>query len=65
MTARQTGKSEILIEFIVQGNVIKVTAIDAASGVEASIVGPANAPREALSQAAVRKLKYVIEKKKG
>ncbi len=63
MTARQTGKSEILIEFIVQGNVIKVTAIDAASGVEASIVGPANAAREALSHAAVKKLKYVMQKK--
>lgn len=59
------SKSEILIEFIVQGNVVKATAIDAASGVEASIVGPANAPREALSQAAVRKLKYVLEKKKS
>ena len=58
------NKSEILIEFIVQGNVVKATAIDAASGVEASIVGPANAPREALSQAAVRKLKYVVEKMK-
>jgi hypothetical protein len=56
-------KSEILIEFIVQGNVVKATAIDAASGIEASIVGPANAAREALSQAAVRKLKYVMEKK--
>lgn len=59
------AKSEILIEFVIQGNFVKVTAIDAASGLEGSIVGPANAPREALSQAAVRKLKYVIEKKKG
>jgi hypothetical protein len=58
------GKSDILIEFVIQGNVVKATAIDAASGVEASIVGPANAPREALSMAAVRKLKYVMEKKK-
>ena len=57
-------KSEILIEFIVQGNVVKVTAIDAASGVEASIVGPANSPREALSQAAIRKLQYVLQKKR-
>jgi hypothetical protein len=58
------SKGEILIEFIVQGNVVKVTAIDSASGVEASIVGPANAPKDALSQAAVRKLKYVMEKQK-
>ena len=56
------AKSEIFVEFVVQGNVVKVTAIDAASGVEASIVGPANAARDALSHAAVRKLKYVMEK---
>ena len=56
-------KGEILFEFIVQGNVVKVTAIDAVTGVEASIVGPANAGREVLSQAAARKLKYVLEKK--
>jgi hypothetical protein len=59
------SKGDILIEFVIQGNFVKVTAIDAATGAEGSIVGPANAPREALSQAAVRKLKYVIEKKKG
>jgi hypothetical protein len=47
-----------------QGNVVKATAIHAASGVEASIVGPANAPRATLTDAAVRKLKYVMEKKK-
>jgi hypothetical protein len=62
--ARSVSKGEILIEFIMQGNVVKVTAIDAASGVEASIVGPANAPKEALSMAAARKLKYVMEKQK-
>ena len=58
------SKGDILIEFVIQGNFVKVTAIDAATGTEGSIIGPANAPREALSQAAVRKLKYVIEKKK-
>ena len=57
------NKGEILLEFVVQGNVVKATAIHAASGVEASIVGPANAGRDVLSQAAVRKLKYVMEKK--
>ena len=56
------GKGEILLEFVVQGNVVKATAIHA-SGAEASIVGPANAGRDVLAQAAVRKLKYVMEKK--
>lgn len=59
------NKPQIIIEFIVQGNVVKATAIDSVTGAEASIVGPANAPRETLSQAAVRKLKYVMEKKKS
>ena len=57
------SKGEILIEYVVQGNVVKVTAIDSATGAEASIVGPANAPRTTLAQAAARKLKYVMEKK--
>ncbi len=46
-----------------QGNVVKATAIDSVSGTEASIVGPANAGRDVLAQAAARKLKYVMEKK--
>jgi hypothetical protein len=47
---------EIFIEFIVQGNAVKATAIDPATGREASIVGPAGAPRAALAEAARRKL---------
>jgi len=58
-----SGKSEILIEFVVQGNVVKATAIDSVTGSEASIVGPANAGRDVLAQAAARKLKYVLAKK--
>lgn len=57
------GKGEILLEFVVQGNPVKATAIHAATGGEAAIVGPANAGRDVLGQAAVRKLKYVMEKK--
>jgi hypothetical protein len=58
-----SGKDEIFLEFVVQGNVVKATAIHAATGIEASIVGPANAGRDVLAQAAARKLKYVMEKK--
>jgi hypothetical protein len=56
------NKQEILIEFVVQGNVVKATAIDPVTGTEASIVGPANAGREALMEAARRKLDYVLKK---
>jgi hypothetical protein len=57
-----TSKNEFLIEFVVQGSVVKTTAIDSVTGTEASIVGPANAGREALMQAARRKLEYVLKK---
>ena len=49
---------EVLIEFVVQGNVVKVTAIDPKSGTEASIVGPASAPRPVLESNALKKLIY-------
>ena len=45
------------------GNTVKVTAIDSESGLEASVIGHANAPRGALADAARRKLEY-LEKKK-
>ena len=56
-------KREVLIEFVVQGNVVKATAIDSTTGTEASIVGPATAPRATLAAAAARKLEYVLKKK--
>jgi hypothetical protein len=59
------NKPEILIEFVVQGSVVKATAIDPVTGTEAAIVGPANAGREALIEAARRKLDYVLKKKNG
>jgi hypothetical protein len=58
------GEDEILIEFVAQGNVVRVTAIHAATGAEATIVGPASAPRPVLEAAVARKLAYVMGKEK-
>ena len=58
-----SNPDEVLFEFVVQGNVVKATAIHAATGTEASIVGPANSGRAVLAQAALRKLQYVMAKK--
>ncbi|HUO91647.1 MAG TPA: hypothetical protein VMU22_01940 [Rhizomicrobium sp.] len=63
--ANNDDEDEILLEFVTQGNVVRVTAIHAASGTEASIVGPASAPRATLEAAASRKLAYVMGKEKG
>jgi hypothetical protein len=57
------ARGEILVEFIQLGNTVKVTAIETASGTEASIVGPANAPQSALKAAALQKLNYVLKKR--
>ena len=54
---------EIFVEFVILGNSVKATAIDPDSGLEASVVGPAGAPRTAMAQAARNKLNYVATKK--
>ena len=54
---------DIFVEFVILGNSIKATAIDPDTGLEACIVGPANAPRSTLADAARRKLEYVQRKK--
>jgi len=43
-------ESEIFVERVAHGNIVKATAIDSATGGEASIVDPAQAGREALAQ---------------
>jgi hypothetical protein len=54
---------EIFVEFVILGNTVKATAIDPDTGREASIVGPASAPRAILAENARRKLDYVKNKK--
>ena len=48
---------EVFFEFIAIGAAVKVTAIDAATGTEVSIIGPASAAQADLEQLAVGKLK--------
>ncbi len=56
--------NDFLIEFVRIGNSVKVSAIDPATGVEASIVAPANLSEAQLSSNAIAKLRYVLAKKK-
>lgn len=53
----------LYVEFVIQGNTLKATAIDPESGLEASVIGPANAPQAAMADAARRKLNYLRNKK--
>jgi len=58
------GGREILIEIMTIGAYAKVVAIDASTGTEISITGPADADRSTLEAAAVRKLQFVLNKQK-
>jgi hypothetical protein len=51
-----------IIEFFQIGNSVKVSAIDPVTLREVSIVGDARMSRESLTNAALQKLRYVLEK---
>jgi len=54
---------EVYIEHQRIGNLVKVSAIHAATAVEVSIQGPATASQNELETLAINKLKYVLAKK--
>lgn len=56
-----TGPREVLFEFTPVGAVTKVAAIDAATGIEVSVMGPTHASRADLQKLALAKLRKRIE----
>jgi hypothetical protein len=52
----------VIFEFSAVGNAVKVCAVDPDTGLEVSIVGPANAGEEALRRTAMAKLRYMLDK---
>jgi hypothetical protein len=59
----QPDEHGIIVEMISVGRYVKVTAVDTRTGIEATIVGDPRRGERALREAAVRKLRYVLEKK--
>jgi hypothetical protein len=57
------SEREVLFELSRVGAYMKVVAIDARTGTEVSIVGPANAPVELLKRQAVNRLAWVLKRK--
>lgn len=55
---------EIIIEFIPVGSVVRVSAMDVATLTEAVISGPANTPQQILKNNAIRRLEYILRKKR-
>ena len=55
--------NEVFIETKQIGAILRVTAIDAATGTEIVFQAPANTSREGLNRLAMNKLRYVMNKK--
>ncbi len=53
-----------IIEYVVCGGLLKVSAIDPNSGAEAVVYGPQHQSRDALTRLALRKLQYVMNRTK-
>ena len=66
MTAPGEGIREILFEFTIVGSAVKVVAIDPVSGLEVSVMGPAQASRADMQRLAAGKLKQrLVSASKG
>lgn len=61
MVDRAGRPGEIFLEFVVVGRQMKVTAVDAETGVEVVVFGPVSTPRRNLEGLAVRKLQRRLE----
>lgn len=63
MTEEPLKNREIIFETIQLGIYAKITAIDVATGTEASISGPVNTPAPVLQRNAINRLAFVMRKK--
>lgn len=54
---------EVIIEFFPVGQLVKVTAMDAATLTEVSVQGPKSAGEEVLKLNGLKRLEYVLRKK--
>ena len=64
MRRQKINGREILLEFHHVGDYVKVSAIDTSTNIEASIVGSPRIRQQELTRLAVRKLDYVLKKKR-
>jgi hypothetical protein len=63
-----TGKAEageVIIEMRPVGSVVRVAAVDVATGTEVVVFGPANTPPRALEELAVAKLRRRLSTDRG
>ena len=61
--ADREDRGGVIFEFQFLSHAVKVSAVDVASGIEVSIVGPRSASQATLERTARAKLAYVMSKK--
>jgi hypothetical protein len=57
------GNEHVIIEFIRMGRYVKVSAVDAVTHEEVSLIGDARHTKDYLAQLAVKKLRHVQKKR--
>ena len=65
MPHKRSYLGEVLFEFVVRGNFVKVMAVDPITGTEVSIVGDSRASKNTLQRVATKKLVMVLKRKRG
>jgi hypothetical protein len=59
------GESEVIVEMRPIGGVVRVAAVDVATGTEVVVMGPASASPQSLEQVAVAKLRRKLAMDRG
>ena len=65
MASSPASPGDVYFEHVRLGNSVKVSAVDASSGLEVSIVGPASASQKSLETLALRKLETALARRRG
>lgn len=59
------GDGEVIVEMRPIGGVVRVAAVDVATGTEVVVMGPATASQQTLEQVAIAKLKRKLAMDRG
>jgi hypothetical protein len=65
MVVKSPDSGEVIIEMRPVGAVVRVAAVDVATGTEVIVFGPATAPQRALEELAVAKLRRRLSTDRG
>jgi hypothetical protein len=59
------GEGEVILELRPVGSVVRVAAVDVATGTEVVVMGPATASQQTLEQVAIAKLRRKLAMDRG